>query len=135
MKQKERVFHSILFELIAFIFLFFFASIITRKPLEQVGVLSTGLSLIAMVWSYVYNIIFDYLFGSERYTRTRMTRVLHGLGFEVGMILVSFPLLMYMLKLDFVTVFIMDIGVVMFFIVYTIIFNWAYDIIRQKKVA
>jgi len=48
------------------------------------------------------------------------------------MIFATLPLMMWVLKLDFWTVFVMDIGVVIFFLVYAIVYNWAYDLIRER---
>ncbi len=49
--------------------------------------------------------------------------------------LVTFPLLMWVLQLDFWTVLVMDIGIVIFFVLYAIAFNWVYDSIRAQLVA
>lgn len=62
------------------------------------------MSLIAMAWNYVYNYGYDKIFGADRTKRTKKTRVLHGLG------------------------------LVVFFVVYVIGFNWAYDSARALVV-
>ena len=85
----------------------------------------------AMAWNYVYNYGYDKIFGADKTKRTKKTRVLHGLGFELGLMTVTLPVLMWVLKLDFLTVLIMDIGLVIFFVLYAIGFNWAYDSVRD----
>ena len=97
--------------------------------------LALSLSLIAMTWNYVYNYGYDKIYGADRSKRTKKTRILHGLGFELGLMLVTFPLLMWVLQLDFWTVLVMDIGIVIFFVLYAIAFNWAYDSVRDQLVA
>ncbi|MDK9759297.1 hypothetical protein KIV40_29165, partial [Vibrio sp. D173a] len=56
-------------------------------------------------------------------------------GFELGLMTVTLPVLMWVLKLDFLTVLIMDIGLVIFFVLYAIGFNWAYDSVRVMLVS
>ncbi|PKG56990.1 hypothetical protein CXF83_18935 [Shewanella sp. Choline-02u-19] len=132
MNTKERIFHSILFEAIALVFVITAASIFTDAGVTSVTGLAIGLSLIAMCWNYVYNLGFDRIFGNNRIERTFKMRIGHGLGFELGMIVVTLPLMMWVLQLDFWTVFIMDIGVVIFFLVYAIVYNWCYDLLRER---
>ncbi|MFA0403086.1 MULTISPECIES: PACE efflux transporter [unclassified Vibrio] len=116
MSHKERMLHMVLFEVFALI---------------MMAGLALAMSLIAMAWNYVY----DKIFGADRTKRTKKTRVLHGLGFELGLMTVTLPVLMWVLQLDFLTVLIMDIGLVIFFVLYAIAFNWAYDSVRYQLVA
>lgn len=132
MTHKERILHMVLFELVALILMATLATLITGNDASHMAGLALTLSLIAMGWNYIYNYGYDKVFGADRTTRTAKTRIFHGLGFELGMMMLSFPVLMWMLKLDFWTVLVMDIGIVIFFVLYAIGFNWAYDMIRQK---
>ena len=132
MKTKERILHSILFEVIALIFVISAALVFTNVGITSVTGLAVGLSVIAMVWNYIYNLVFDQLFGQNRINRSFKMRINHGIGFEFGMIFVTLPLMMWVLQLDFWTVFIMDISVVVFFLVYAILYNWCYDLARER---
>jgi uncharacterized membrane protein len=107
------------------------ATYITGNGAGEMAGLALAMSLIAMAWNYVYNYGYDKIFGADRTKRTKKTRVLHGLGFELGLMTVTLPVLMWVLKLDFLTVLIMDIGLVIFFVLYAIGFNWAYDSVRD----
>lgn len=132
MKTKERIFHSVLFEAIALMFVITAATVFADADVKSATGLAIGLSLIAMSWNFIYNIGFDRIFGYNRIERTLKMRIGHGFGFELGMIFTSFPLMMWVLQLDFLTVFFMDISVVTFFLVYAIFYNWAYDLIRER---
>ncbi|MCL1092820.1 PACE efflux transporter [Shewanella kaireitica] len=132
MNVKERILHSVLFEAIALVFVITAALVFTDTEAKSATGLAVGLSLIAMVWNYIYNLGFDRIFGQNRIKRSIKMRLGHGLGFELGMIVATLPLMMWVLQLDFWTVFIMDLGVVIFFLVYAIIYNWAYDVIRER---
>jgi len=132
MSFKERIFHSVLFEIIALLFFMVAASFVTKADTKSVAGLAIGLSMIAMTWNYIYNIVFDRVFGENRASRGLKIRIGHGLGFELGLVFVSFPLMMWVLQLDFLTVLIMDAGVVIFFLVYAIVYNWFYVTIRSR---
>ena len=135
MSHKERMLHMVLFEIVALVLMAFAATYIVGGGAVKMAGLALSLSLIAMGWNYVYNYGYDKIYGSDRSKRTKKTRILHGLGFELGLMLVSFPLLMWVLQLDFWTVLVMDIGIVIFFVLYAIAFNWVYDSVRDQLVA
>ncbi|MEZ9763912.1 PACE efflux transporter [Vibrio splendidus] len=135
MSHKERMLHMVLFEFVALVLMAGLATYIVGGGAVKMAGLAVSLSLIAMTWNYVYNYGYDKIYGTDRSKRTKKTRILHGLGFELGLMLVSFPLLMWVLQLDFWTVLVMDIGIVIFFVLYAIAFNWAYDSVRDQLVA
>lgn len=135
MTMKERIIHMILFEAIALAMFVPLAMLATGNGAGSMTALSVMLSLIAMVWNFIYNWGFDCCFSDDRLSRTFAMRLAHGAGFELGMIVTSFPIIMWMLNLDFLTVLLMDIGAVTFFFFYAIIFNWAYDLIRARRMA
>lgn len=125
----------VLFELVALILMATLATLITGNGAGKMAGLAIALSLIAMGWNYIYNYGYDKVFGADRSKRTAKVRILHGLGFELGMMIISFPVLMWTLQLGFWSVLVMDIGVVIFFVLYSIGFNWVYDTIRQRITA
>ena len=135
MSHKERLLHMVLFELAALILMAGLATYITGDDAGKMTGLALAMSLIAMAWNYVYNYGYDKVFGADRSKRTKKTRVLHGLGFELGLMTVTLPVLMWVLQLNFLTVLIMDIGLVVFFVLYAIGFNWVYDSVRDYFVA
>jgi uncharacterized membrane protein len=127
MSHKERIFHSILFEVVALILMMVFAFLFIEGSMAAITGLAVGLSLMAMAWNYIFNIGFDKAFGNDRINRSFKLRLFHGFAFEIGMLLVTLPLIMWVLNLSFLTALLMDIGFVLFFLFYAIAFNWAYD--------
>ncbi len=135
MSIRERILHMLIFEAIALVLLAILGVLTTGKePLTMTGLAFT-LSLIAMGWNYFYNWGFDCIFGEERISRTLQTRIIHGAGFELTLLVVTLPVMMWFLKMDFLTVLLLDLGAVAFFFLYAIIFNWVYDHIRHRMVA
>jgi uncharacterized membrane protein len=134
MSLKERIFHTLLFEAIALILLTVLAVIVTGNDIAKMSGLAISLSLIAMVWNFAFNVLFDKLYGEDRSSRTLGQRIQHGFGFELGMLVFSFPVIMWVLQLDLLSVFLMDIGAMIFFLLYAIAFNWVYDITRARYI-
>lgn len=134
MTTKERIIHMVLFEVIALVLLTVIAILTTGNDAKKMGGLAILLSFIAMFWNFGYNFVFDKVVPGERLARTKFTRLLHGIGFELGMVILSFPILMWFLKMDFVSILIMDIGFVTFFFIYAIAFNWLYDLASVRVI-
>lgn len=132
MSTQERIFHSILFEVIALSLLIPLGSFFSGFDMGSVTGLAVVLSLTAMCWNYVYNIIFDKYFDTNRIERSFPMRMGHATVFELGLLIVTLPIIMWMLDLDFITALILDIGMIIFFIIYAIVYNWCYDITKHK---
>ncbi|CAH8214925.1 Membrane protein [Vibrio aestuarianus] len=127
MSSKERIFHAVVFELIALAILIPISALITGQGSGDLAVVGAGLSLLAVVWNYQYNILFDRLFGSDRASRSAKIRLLHTTGFEGGLVFVSIPAIAWFLDITLWQALILDIGFLVFFFVYTMVFNWCYD--------
>jgi uncharacterized membrane protein len=52
----------------------------------------------------------------------------------LDMLVFSFPVIMWVLQLNLLSVFLMDIGAMIFFLLYAIAFNWIYDITRARYI-
>ena len=130
MKTSERIFHSLLFEILALVFMTCLAMLVSDKPLTSLGGLAIAMSLIAMSLNYGYNLGFDRIYGEDRINRTFKLRIWHSVGFEFFMILLTLPVVMWVLEVGFIQALILDIGAVLFFLVYTLVFNYAYDYAR-----
>lgn len=135
MKTKERVFHAIIFELIALAILIPAAAMFSNKDASSLMVVGVGLSLYAVVWNYFYNIWFDKQFGSERATRSLLLRIGHTAGFEFGIIFITVPMIAWFLSISLGAALLMEAAFLIFFFFYAIVFNWCYDKIRSGLVA
>jgi uncharacterized membrane protein len=134
MTKKERVFHSLLFELLSIILFITLASLVSDKHAVNLGGLAIALSSAAVIWNYYFNIWFDSVYGLDKHKRSLKVRIIHGLMFEGGIIIISTPMFMWVLDVSLVTAFIMDLAATAIFVVFTILFNWLYDSIRYKIV-
>ena len=132
MTHKSRIIHTLLFEAVALVLLVILGLAVSESSVESMTGLAIVLSLLAMSWNYFYNILFDRLYGENRIERSLWLRIGHGLGFEGGLVVVSLPLMMWWLDVNFWTALLLDIGAVIFFVIYAIVFNWIYDIVVAK---
>lgn len=96
----------------------------------QSGSLSVISALTATVWNFIFNKLFDSLQKKHQFQRTFLVRAIHAVGFETGLIISLTPVAMVMLNLTVTEAFFVEIGLVLFFLPYTMLFNWLYDYLR-----
>jgi len=88
-----------------------------------------------MIWNVVYNSLFDRLWPVSRVRRGLWVRMGHALGFEGGFILIGLPLAAWMLNLTLWQALMVEIGFFLFFLPYTMAYNWLYDLLRERLLA
>jgi len=97
------------------------------KPIESAGALTLALSAVAMAWNMAYNAMVDRFIKVDRIQWGLMGRVMHGLGFEAGMVIACVPLAAWMLDLSLWDAFLVELGFLAFVLPYTIAYNWSFD--------
>lgn len=111
------------------------------SPLRRRGSCSVpwwrwGLTIIlattAMLWNILYNFGFDRFWPVQRVKRTAKVRALHALGFECGFIVIGVSIVAAVLGVTLLQAFTLEIGFFLFFLPYTMFYNWAYDCLREK---
>ena len=129
---KERFFHALGFEVLAIAICAPLGAWLLDYSLVQMGALTAMISLIAMAWNMLFNMGFD---GVERrlgFSRTLGVRAVHAVAFEVGLIVLVVPLAAWWLDMGLWEAFVLDIGIVLFFLPYTFAYNWTYDHVRAR---
>ncbi|MEI7189133.1 multidrug/biocide efflux PACE transporter [Dickeya dianthicola] len=129
---RERIVHAVGFEVMALLICAPIGAWVLGRSILQVGALSVMLSSVAMVWNVVYNSVFDRLWPVSRVRRGVWVRVGHALGFEGGFILVGLPLAAWMLDITLWQALMVEIGFFLFFLPYTMAYNWLYDLLRER---
>lgn len=126
----ERSFHALSYEIIGVVTSAPLISLISGKPMGESGVLAVVVAVMAMIWNYIFNLLFDKLQEKYRFNRNLFVRILHGMGFEVGLIGITVPVIALIFKMNLIDAFILELGMLIYFFPYTIVFNWIYDKIR-----
>lgn len=127
---KERIFHAVIFEVTANVIIALSLAWLMNVSVLQSGSLSVISALTATVWNFVFNKFFDSLQKKHQFQRTFLVRGIHAVGFETGLIISLIPVAMFMLNLTIAEAFFVEIGLVLFFLPYTMLFNWLYDYLR-----
>ena len=127
---KESVFHAVIFEVTANVIIALSLAWLMNVSVLQSGSLSVISALTATVWNFIFNKLFDSLQKKHQFQRTFLVRAIHAVGFETGLIISLIPVAMVMLNLTVTEAFFVEIGLVLFFLPYTMLFNWLYDYLR-----
>ncbi|MCC4265662.1 PACE efflux transporter [Oceanimonas baumannii] len=126
---KDRIRHTIGFELLGLMIFAPLASLVFGFELQLMGVLALVGSVIATVWNYIYNLLFDHALlrwqGNVR--KSTLMRVFHALLFEGGLLLLFLPMIAWYLNISLWEAFKMDIAMAAFYLVYAFFYNLAYD--------
>ncbi|MGL6070506.1 PACE efflux transporter [Craterilacuibacter sp.] len=126
---RDRLRHTIGFEVIGLLIASPLASWITGISLTHMGPMALFFSLLAAVWNYAYNLGVDkLLLKLQGHTyKNLMQRVLHAFGFEGGLMVLTLPVMAWWLGLSMQTALALNLGFVAFYLVYTFVYNWSYD--------
>ena len=131
---KERFFHALGFEVLAIAICAPLGAWLLGYSLAHIGLLTLMISLIAMLWNMVFNALFDRFQLRLGFARTPAVRIGHAMLFEVGLVLAVVPLAAWWLGIGLWEAFVLDIGIVLFFLPYTFVFNWTYDHLRARVI-
>jgi uncharacterized membrane protein len=125
---KRRVVYVVLYELIAIAVASVGLAWMSGARLGPAGALATMASAVAIVWNVVFNQAFE-AWESRQAVRGRSVarRIAHAIGFEGGLILFLVPLFAWWLQVTLWQALVMDLGLVVFFLCYTFVFNWGFD--------
>ena len=130
MSFTARVIHMLGFEIFGVIIFTPIAMFVLHEDIFSVGVIAVMISLMAMVWNFIYNYIFDLVENSlngHRSTRKMSMRLFHALLFEIGLLIVTVPLVAYWLDMSLLDALLIDIGFVVFYLIYALSYNYIFD--------
>ena len=125
---RRKIVYISLYELIAIVIASTGLAAGADASLERAGAVAVASSVIAVVWNLVYNTLFE-RWEARQVVRGRSVRrrLAHAIGFETGLVITLVPAFAWWLNLTLWEAFVMDIGLIVFFLVYTFVFNWAFD--------
>ncbi|VXC77127.1 Transmembrane pair domain-containing protein [Pseudomonas sp. 8Z] len=132
---RERIGHALAFEVIAMLICAPALAWLMDKPLLHLGLLTATFSAVAMLWNMLFNDWFDRVQRRLGFERGFWVRVCHALLFEGGLVVMLVPLAAWWLSIDLLEALLLDIGLILFFLPYTLAFNWIYDVLRARWLA
>ncbi|WP_200230457.1 PACE efflux transporter [Rubrivivax gelatinosus] len=126
--RTRRIVQALLYEAIAIAVVGPVLALAFDEPAGSSFVLALLMSSIALAWNYGFNAVF------ERWEQRRgivgrpwRVRALHGLGFEGGLALILVPVMAWWLDTTLWAALLADLALLLFFLVYTVLFTWAFD--------
>jgi uncharacterized membrane protein len=126
--RTRRIVQALLYETIAVAIVTPSLAILFDHPPASAFGLSLVLSTVALGWNYVFNALFERWEARQATVgRSLARRIAHGLGFESGLVVLLVPIMAAWLDVSLLTAFIADLGLIAFFLVYTVVFTWAFD--------
>ncbi len=136
----DRLRQVLLFELLGLVLISPPFMWLSDTPFAPALTMMVIISIIATLWNAFYNICFDWadgkLSGRTADKRPVRWRIVHAVGFEIGILSMSLPIVMIFTQLDLLSALIADLGLAAAYVSYAFFFNLAYDhlfpIVPQK---
>ena len=126
--MRRRVVYVTIYEIIAIAVATVGLASLTGQGAGHSAVVSAAASAIAVLWNLVFTSLFER--WETRQTvrgRSLARRVAHAIGFEGGLVLFLVPLFAWWFDVSLWQALVMDFGLVVFFLIYTFVFNWCFD--------
>ncbi|WP_339898182.1 PACE efflux transporter [uncultured Gilvimarinus sp.] len=130
MSTLERMAHAFLYEFLALVLTIVGVLLFTRHDVGAVFGSMLAISLVALVYNFYFNILFDRWFPGPRAQRGLRVRVLYAFLFDVCLLSLTTPMVALILDVSLLEALLLDIWVTLFVMVYTFAFNAAYDAVR-----
>jgi uncharacterized membrane protein len=128
----ERIFQAVGFETLAVMICTPLLAWVMDKPMVEMGLVTMAIAALALIWNVIFNGLFDRLLKRLDVARNAWVRVVHALLFEGGLIVMGVPLIAWWLSVSLWQAFLLDIGVLLFFLPYTYVYHWGYDVMRER---
>jgi uncharacterized membrane protein len=127
---SDRVRQAISFELIGLALVTPLGAWGFDLPMADISAIGVGGVVIATIWNYLYNVGFDAALHHVRggTHKSMPVRILHAVLFDVGLLAMLMPLIAWYLGISLLHALAMDVAFALFYMVYTFVFNWAYDL-------
>ncbi len=125
---RRRIIYVTLYELIAIAVVTLAMLLFTEHGLGSSGGMAVGSSAIAVVWNLVFNYFFErWELRQPVRGRSPARRVAHAIGFEGGLLFWLVPFIAWWLGVSLWQALLLDIGLLVFFLIYTFVFTWVFD--------
>jgi len=124
----RRVVYALLFEAIGVVLVSLGLTLFSGHAVMDTGLFALASSLVAVAWNYVFNTLFE-SWEARQAARGRgvLRRAVHAVGFELGLTVLLVPLLAWWLDMSLLEALLYDLTLVLFFGVYTYLFNLGFD--------
>jgi len=128
--KKRKVVQAISYEAVALLFITPALAWVYDGGLAASGALAVALCVTAMLWNMAFNSLFEaWEARQQRPERTVARRVLHAITFELGLLLMTVPMLVWALQIGWWQALATDFSLMLFFLLYAFVFQWGFDLL------
>ncbi len=125
---SRRILQAVLYEAIAVGAVGPAMSYLFSEPVGSSVGLAVCMSTVALCWNYLFNGWFEKWEARQAVRgRSLLRRLAHGLCFEGGLLIMLVPIMAWWLDTTMLAAFMADLGILAFFLVYALVFPWAFD--------
>lgn len=125
---RRRVIYVALYEAIAIAVSSAGLALASSHSVDRALPAAVAASAIAMLWNYVFNTLFERWEARQQVRgRSLRRRIMHAISFEGGLIFFLVPLFAWWFGVSLWHAFLMDFGLLVFFLLYTFAFAWCFD--------
>ncbi|MCV0439173.1 MAG: PACE efflux transporter [Hydrogenophaga sp.] len=125
---QRKVIYITLYELIAIAIATTGLALLSDSGMGHASVAAVAASAIAVAWNLVYNTLFERWEARQvKRGRSLLRRAVHAIGFEGGLVVTLVPLFAWWLNISLWQAFVLDLGLIAFFLLYTFVFNLVFD--------
>lgn len=124
----RRVTFVIGYEGLSLLFTVFVLGALLGHSGEESTLTAVLVTVTATAWNYVWNLCFETLerrLGSSG--RGAKARALHAIGYEGGVLMFTVPLVAFLLGIGIAEALMIEAGLLVFFLVFTLGYTWAFD--------
>lgn len=126
--RMRRVVYVTIFEVLAIVLSTALLTWLSGGEASNSLPVAVAISVLAVVWNFVFNTVFEgWERRAKRVGRDLKIRIIHAGGFEFGLLVLTLPLYMIWYGVGVVEAFKMEAAILLFFLVFTFIFTWAFD--------
>lgn len=129
--KRERVIQTLSYEFFALLIMTPLFHLFSNESGTDSLLLLITLSIVAMAWTGFYAHAFDVfefkITQKPATERTKKIRLLHAVLLELGLCLLTMPIIKYMLDCSWFEAFVSDVLITLAYMAYAYVFFWAYD--------
>ncbi|MCO7188627.1 MULTISPECIES: PACE efflux transporter [unclassified Pseudoalteromonas] len=136
--RQERIIHALFYEIFALLSISLLLKPLFQLEMSESLTIGLAFSIYAVVWNLIFNYVFDtYLLKhhpKQLTQRSLKIRIIHALGFEGSMLVLTLPMLAWWLNVSMFEALRLELFLVIYITLYTFVYNYLYDIISPPKI-
>lgn len=127
MFSKRRIIHACIYEFILMVLIILSLTLVFNESVTKMGFLSLIMAITSVIWNMIFNHFFEKIEHQYHLKRTFFIRILHAIGFEGGLMLVTVPMVAIAMQVSLLNAFFIDLSLTLSILIYTFIFQLGYD--------